>query len=149
MALEIDPKIDVSEAPAITLAGRQFFVPRLMLRQMIRVGPLVPAALKFLKRVRPAALKLGSEDEAIKAGGEAFTDDERLSLIDAATLTEGEQETALRMIVAALTRAYPKAVVDDLLDLPIKAGEIIVALPTIFAQIGDRQTAQDAAPGEG
>ena len=147
MPLVLDSKIDIADAATITLAGREFFVPLLVFRQVVKIGPHMPAILKTLNRVMPAALRLGGEKEAIAAGGEPISQAERYELMEGATLTDAELDVAIKTIVAALTRAYPKATADDILDLPIRPGEILVALPKIIRQVHGMEV-EDEAPGK-
>ena len=145
---ERDPRVSVVDARPITLAGEDYLIPRLMLRQTIVIGPLMPAALRFINR-RADAFKAveksaGKKNKPVDVA--TLSEHDRQSLIDAVTLTEEETGIALRIVCAGLQRLYPSVTLDALYDLPINPGELVIALPTIFAQAGTAKKAEDAPP---
>lgn len=148
MAINLDPKISLADAKTITLAGEEYWIPRLMLRQTIIIAPMMSAALPMLnRRARAFASLSGRIDPALKI--EDIGDDDRQALVEAMAFSQDDAEIALKIVHAALTRAYPSVRIDDLYDMPIKAGELIVAIPTIFAQSDTAKEAKgEPTPGE-
>ena len=142
MSFDRDPRVSVVDARTITLAGEEFLIPRLMLRQTIVIGPLMPAALRFINR-RAEAFQALAKPEA--DGAEPSHRDQE-ALIAAVTLSEEEIGVALKIVCAALGRLYPSVTLDALYDLPINPGELLMALPAIFAQSGTAKKAEDSAP---
>ncbi|HXY57618.1 MAG TPA: hypothetical protein VEH76_03465 [Methylocystis sp.] len=117
-----DPKIDCAGAPVVTLAGREWFVPVLAMRQA-RV--VVPGLLRLMPVL--AAMQTG----------------------DAAALAQLSQEnfeTIVDVVHAALTRAYPALSREAFLDLPASTPELIAALAVVTRQTGFFKPAD--APGE-
>ena len=148
MSFDRDPRVSLVDARTITLAGEEYLIPRLMLRQTIVIGPLMPAALRFINR-RADAFKAveksaGKKNKPVDVA--ALNEHDRENLIDAVTLSEEETEIALRIVCAGLGRLYPSVTLDALYDLPINPGELVMALPAIFAQAGTAKKAEDAAP---
>ena len=117
MSFDLDKSVDCVGAPIITLAGREFFVPPLALRQSRVAVPL-------LIRLMPA---LSAVDERADALG------------------EGEWDSLIRLVHAAITRAYPGAKLDDVLDLPATLAELASAVGVITRQTGMFKTAADDA----
>lgn len=145
---ERDPRVSVVDARTITLAGEDYLIPRLMLRQTIVIGPLMPAALRFINR-RADAFKAvekaaGKKNKPVDVA--ELSDHDRQRLIDAMTMTEDETEIALKIVRAGLSRLYPSATLDALYDLPINPAELVIALPAIFAQAGTAKKAEESAP---
>ncbi len=109
--------------PIITLAGREWFVPVLAMRQNRIV---VPALMRLLP-------VLG----AIESSPTALSADALESLITIAH--------------AALTRAYPSLTMEDFLDLTISPLELIAAINIIGRQAGalkEKAAAPDEQKGE-
>ena len=145
MSLELDPRIDIADAPTIRLAGASYFVPQLVLRQMVKIGPLLPEVIRLTNRRATALSGLPLDDR-----GNLLLDDEgRLALVEKLTLSEASMDIALRVIVAGLTRAYPAARLDDLYDLPIADSEIVAALTIVVAQTRSVARAGDALSAGG
>jgi hypothetical protein len=113
-----DPKVDCAGAPVITLAGREWFVPVLAMRQTRSV---VPA----LMRLMPALQRLQSGD--------------------ASQLSEADYEAIIEAVHGALTRAYPTLTRDAFLDLPASTPELIAALGLVTQQTGFFQRGGDDA----
>ena len=102
-----DPKIDCAGAPVVVLAGREWFVPVLAMRQ-VRV--VVPG----LMRLMPVLQDLQS--------GEASA---------MARLSEDNFDNIVAVVHAALTRAYPELTHEAFLDLPISTPELVAALGVV------------------
>jgi hypothetical protein len=117
-----DPKIDCAAAPVVTLAGREWFIPPLAMRQSRSVVPT-------LMRILPV-LEFGESPkiDAMRAFGEAQLDD------------------LVNVVHGALTRAYPQLSRDEFLDLPIRLEELFAAIPVVAQQCGFFKAAD--APGE-
>ena len=149
MPFEHDPRVRLDDARKITLGGEEYWIPRLMLRQTIVIGPLMPPALKFINRradaARPFVEKNHKRGKPVAVDTSALSEAEREELINALALSEDETNIALKIVHAALGRAYPSVTMDDLYDRPINPGELIQALPTIFTQAG---TAEKAKGGD-
>lgn len=123
-----DPKVDCARAAVITLAGREFFVPFLALRQARIV---VPGLLKLMPRFNAIQARV--------ADGEA---------LGVALLERDDVELMIDVVHAGLTRAYPELSRDDVLDLDAGFSELIAALAVIAKQTGLFAAAESAAPGE-
>ncbi len=122
-----DPAIGCAGAPVVTLAGREWFVPILAMRQARVVVP-------GLMRLMPVLQSLQGGDAAAMA------------LLDEATY-----DAILNVVHAALTRAYPALTREAFLDLPASTPELIAALAVVTRQTGFFKPAEDAAgeaPGE-
>jgi len=123
-----DPKVDCAKAAVVTLAGREFFVPLLALRQ-VRV--VAPGLLKLMPRLNAIQARI--------ADGEA---------LGVALLERDDVELMIEVVHAGLTRAYPDLSRDDVLDLEAGFSELIAALAAIARQTGLFTTAESGAPGE-
>ena len=119
-----DPSLDYAACPVVTLAGREWFVPALAMRQA-RV--VVPA----LMRVMPLLGRMQGGDGAAMAG-----------------LSEDHFDNIIAIVHAALTRAYPDLTREEFLDLPASMTELIAALGVVTRQTGLFKPAEDAAVGE-
>jgi hypothetical protein len=107
-----DPKIDCDDAAIVVLAGREWFIPVLAMRQSRIVVP-------GLMRLMPLLGELQS------AGSSAM-----------AKLGEEEFDIILAVVHAALTRAYPQLTREAFLDLAISTPELIGALGIVTRQTG-------------
>jgi hypothetical protein len=92
--------------PVVTLAGREWFVPTLALRQSRTVLPA-------LMRVLPVLAELPSNE---------------------ALLSEDSFESIIDVVHVGLTRAYPTLTREDFLDLPISTVELIGAVAPVMRQ---------------
>lgn len=119
-SLQPDQSLIAPGCPVVTLAGREWFVPTLAMRQS-RV--IVPA----LMRVMPALDEIQSNPHA---------------------LSEEHFESIIAAIHAALTRAYPTLTLDDFLDLPVSTAELIAAITVVTRQTGAFKPAAAVAPEE-
>jgi len=127
---QIDPKIDCAKAPVITLAGVEYFIPALSLRQS-RV--VVPGLLKMLPRLNAIQARLAAGD-----------------VLAAIAIDESDVELMIDIIHAGLSRAYPSASRDDLLDTCASFPEMAAALAIIAKQTGlFSQNAQNAGEPKG
>ena len=116
-----DPKINCAGAPVVALAGREWFVPTLAMRQS-RI------AVPGLMRLMPVLQSLQSGDAAAMA-----------------RLDEETYDTILNVVHAALTRAYPTLTREAFLDLPASTPELIAALAVVTRQTGFFKSAEDPA----
>lgn len=104
-----DPKIDCAGAAVVTLAGQEWFVPVLAMRQA--------------RIVVPALMRLMPTLERLQGGG-------------AAHLSEADYDAMLDVVHAALTRAYPTLTREAFLDFPASTPELIAALAIVTKQTG-------------
>ncbi len=107
-----DPTIDYAGAPVIKLAGREWFVPVLAMRQARIVVP-------GLMRLMPTLQAMQSGDVGAMA-----------------RLSQDNFDAILDVVYAALTRAYPKLARDEFLDLPATTVELVAALSVVTRQTG-------------
>ena len=120
-----DPNINCSGAPVVTLAGREWFVPVLAMRQA-RV--VVPA----LMRLMPVLQEMQSGQPAAMA-----------------RLSEENYDAIIAVVHAALTRAYPELSRAMFLDLPASTPELVAALGVVTRQTGFFRPADAAGEGLG
>ncbi len=102
------PALDYKDAAIIKLAGIELFVPLLAIRQTRVIIPALGRLLTALDRIRE----------------------------DATALTEDDIDMLMKVIHAALTRAYPNLTLDSLLDQKISLYEMTQAIPVIAQQTG-------------
>jgi hypothetical protein len=107
-----DPKVDCAGAPIIALAGCEWFVPVLAMRQARVVVP-------GLMRLMPVLQALQSGEAAAMA-----------------QLSEANFDAIVDVVHAALTRAYPAFSREEFLDLPASTPQLIAALTVITRQTG-------------
>jgi hypothetical protein len=107
-----DPNINCAGAPVVTLAGREWFVPVLAMRQA-RV--VVPA----LMRLMPVLQEMQSGQPQAMA-----------------RLSEENYDAIIAVVHAALTRAYPELSREMFLDLPASTPELVAALGVVTRQTG-------------
>jgi hypothetical protein len=119
--MQPDPKIDCANAAIVTLAGREWFVPLLAMRQARIVVPALMALLPSLEAIRRNQL---------------------------AALSQENFDLMLRAVHGSLTRAYPDLRFDDFLDLMITSEELVVAVQTVFVQAGLFKKEAAAEQGE-
>jgi hypothetical protein len=112
-----DKRLIEPGCPIVTLAGREWSVPMLALRQSRVVLP-------ELIRVIPDLAEFQSNQAA---------------------WSEDNLESIIAIVHGALTRAYPDMTRDEFLDLPISAWELISALPPIIRQTRYFNTAEKAS----
>jgi hypothetical protein len=112
--MHLDPKIDVAKAAIITLAGKEYFVPMLALRQLRTV---VPGLAKLLPVLNEARGRLSAGDWA-------------------GALNTEDVDIVVDIICTALTRAYLDVTVDDILDLDASFGELFAAIAVVAKQTG-------------
>ncbi|QGM45834.1 hypothetical protein [Methylocystis heyeri] len=116
-----DPKINCDGAAIVVLAGREWFIPVLAMRQSRIV---VPGLMRLMPLL--AELQSGRSSAMAKLGEEEF-------------------DVILDIVHAALTRAYPHLTRDAFLDFAISTPELIGALGIVTRQTGFFKTAE---PGE-
>lgn len=139
---KVDPKIDISEATAVTLGGREWFVAPLMLRQLRKIWPYFPTALKALGRMETVFTQwqIGREPDDVRP--KEIADGDLLGLLD---LSEAESEAIVRVIHGGLSRVYRGLTLDDLEDMPIP---VISLLPALRAVVMQSQATETKTPGE-
>lgn len=124
-ALSPDPQIDCVDAAVVTLAGREWFVPLLAMRQARIVVPALMRLMPVLQNLQSGAA------------------------MGAAQLSQADYDAILDVVHAALTRAYPRLTREEFLDLPASTPELIAALAVVTRQTGFFKPAEaDAAAGE-
>jgi len=119
-----DQSLIAPGCPVVMLAGREWFVPELAMRQS-RV--VVPA----LMRVMPMLQEMQGGAPSAMAG-----------------LSEEHFENIIAIVHCALTRAYPTLTREEFLDLPASTAELIAALGVVTRQTGFFKRAEEATPGE-
>ncbi len=120
-----DPNIDCAGAPVVVLAGREWFVPVLAMRQARIVVP-------GLMRLMPALQELQSGEVSAMA-----------------RLSEDNFNSIVAVVHAALTRAYPALTHEAFLDLPISTPELVAALGVVTRQTGFFKPASASEQTEG
>jgi hypothetical protein len=110
--LSPDPQVDCANAAVVTLAGREWFVPALAMRQARIVVPALMRLMPVLQNLQSGATE------------------------GAAQLSENDYDAILDVVHAALTRAYPRLTRDEFLDLPASTPELIAALAVVTRQTG-------------
>ena len=127
MDLAVNAAVDLADTEPLDLGGVAFRVAPLVLRQIVRIGPLVPDVLAVLNR-RAAAFASVRVDEA---GAVAMTPSEMTGTMRAVALTEAESMLFVDFVHVGLTRVYPRLTRDDLLELPIRPDALIAAADVI------------------
>lgn len=110
----------------IVLAGREYAIPQLAIRQNRHVEVLAARHRDYYVR-------------AYKANGE-------LMLLD---LTEGEATDFSEIVYWALTRALPTLTKEQFEAMPITMTEVMTALPACLVQSGLFKVAAEPAPQTG
>jgi hypothetical protein len=123
-----DPKIDCARAQIVELAGQEFFVAPLALRQA-RIA--VPGLLKLMPRLNAIQARIGAGDA-----------------LGAALLDRDDVELMIDVVHSGLSRAYPAFSREDLLDLEAGFAELIAALAVIARQTGLFSAVENIPPGE-
>jgi hypothetical protein len=121
-ALSPDPQIDCANAAVVTLAGREWFVPVLAMRQARIVVPALMRLMPVLQNLQNGAT------------------------MGVAQLSQADYDAILDVVHAALTRAYPRLTRDEFLDLPASTPELIAALAVVTRQTGFFKPAEAEAP---
>lgn len=137
MPLEIKAGAETAGLPTIKLAGKDYYVDKLRLRERIEIA-------QRAEKVKETYEKFPSK-EAIQAGASVkLTEDDYLNLVD--------------VIRLGLVRLYPTVTREELLDEPIEFDELFEAYPVIIAQGISRRASssgeataanQTASSGEG
>jgi hypothetical protein len=131
-----DPNIDVSEGKTIVLAGEEFLIPTLVLRQTIPIHAMIPKCIGIVNR----------RAQAFTAAAKKELDD--VGLLQELVMTPDEVEAAVRVIAAGMRRAYPAVTEDAIYDMPIEMGELVAAMTTVIQQTHAVRT-EAPKPGEG
>lgn len=127
----LNPKINTAGASVIILAGAEYFIPLLALRQARIV---VPGLLKLMPRLN--AIQSLVVENPLAAGS---------------AIEQADVDQMVDVVHAALTRAYPDATRDEILDMETTFPELVASLSVIarqtglFTPVGD---AQGEAKGE-
>jgi len=114
-----DPQIDCANAAVVTLAGREWFVPVLAMRQARIVVPALMRLMPVLQNLQNGTAE------------------------GVAQLAEVDYDAILDVVHAALTRAYPRLTRDEFLDLPASTPELIAALAVVTRQTGFFKPAEE------
>lgn len=125
--MNLKPGIDCAEAAVISLAGKEWFIPLLAVRQNRLI---IPRLIKVLPLIEAA------KDPATNAFIDVFS--------------ESTMDLMNAIVHAALTRAYDISF-DEFLDLPINPHDLMKAIPSIVKQtrfFSEGEGVQQAAPGE-
>lgn len=141
MALKLKDGADTVGLPAITLAGEQYFVPRLQLRHRIKVQLLLPR-LRAISKLAIDAFGIAEGDskedrerkikQAVASGASfELAEDDYLALVDAAS--------------QGLLALYPGATREALLSEPIDFEELYAAWPVVVNQAASRRHAAGEA----
>lgn len=118
------------DTPVITLAGREWFVPVLVWKQLrVVTGPLQ----SVLPKIQEAGVRYQSGDPQ--------------GVLE--LMTDGALDTLFEIALSALTRAYPAITEEALEELTILPQELVAAMPVIGQQSGifKRSNGNDQ-PGE-
>ncbi len=108
----------------ITLAGVEYVIPPLAIKQNRHVEVLAARHLDYFNRARST----------------------RINLLD---LTDQEAEDFQRVVYHAITRGRPDLTWEAFEELPISMREIMLALPVCINQSGLFKPATEAAPPPG
>ncbi len=117
--------------PTITLAGREWPIPLLAMRQN-RV--VVPALMKVMPTVARLALATESNDFAM--------------MLSSLSLTTEEFDLIADAVHAAITRGTPGFARAEFDELPISVAELFGALPVVMSQTGMMKAAEGPNMGE-
>lgn len=120
--LSPDPQVDCATAAVVTLAGREWFVPVLAMRQARIVVPALMRLMPVLQNLQNGAT------------------------MGVAQLSQADYDAILDVVHAALTRAYPRLTRDEFLDLPASTPELIAALAVVTRQTGFFKPVEAEAP---
>lgn len=131
MDLTPDPKIDVSEAITVTLGGRDWLVPPLMLREMCKIWSPLPIALKALNRLDSVFTQWRGTVQPDGSIVKGIADEDLLERLD---LSEVEMNAIIRVIHGGLSRVYRKLTLNDIEEMPITVMALIPALRVIVDQ---------------
>jgi len=124
--MNLDPKINCLGASVIRLGGVEYIVPAMALRQTRVAVPNLMTLMPALNRI-----------QAGFARGEM------------PSITTEHFDLIVATVHAALTRAYPDATIDEVLDLGASFSELVAALAIVARQTGlFAQTSSENAPGE-
>ena len=134
MSLTLLEGIDLSEAKSIRLAGNEYFIPPLVFRQTVKIGPVTPRIVGAINR-RAEAYEKARKHKNV----------DNMALAEAGTLSEEEMEIAIKVICTGLSRAYPFVKLDDLYEMSITAEEVVFALMVVINQA---RLVRPVQPGE-
>ena len=123
MSLALKEGADTSGLPTIMLAGKPYYVGRLLLREIIAVSVLMPKVNATLQNFPKTV------DEA--KGSPIFFD-------------EADFDPLIDLARAGLRRLYPAVTRDDLLAMEIEIVELVAAVRVVVDQAGGPKKAADA-----
>lgn len=109
--------------PRIKLAGKEYEIPEMAIRQN--------------RRIEVLALK--NRDYFIRGRG----------LAGLAEITEDQAEDFTRIVYHALTRTLPALTYEEFETWPLSLMDIVIVLPTCLAQTGLFKPAAETAPATG
>jgi hypothetical protein len=116
----------MTEHPKIKLAGVEYVIPPLAIKQNRHVEVLAARHLNYFAAVRRSG--------------------DRVRLLD---IPEEQAEDFQRIVYFAITRARPALTLEAFEELPVSMLEIMAALPVCLAQSGLFKPATEAAPPTG
>lgn len=139
MSLELNPRADLAGAKFITLAGKQYPVPPLSLRQIIGLGRQLPKVSELTKRSVTVGAGIVGEDKLSPENAAELS-----------TIALDLTEVWIEVVRIGLSVAHPAVNTDDILSLRTSpkelsdAGEIIVGLGGAKAVPAGEPTAASA-----
>ncbi len=99
--LTLDPKIDLSHAKTVRLAGEDYFLAPPVLRQTVKIGALVPSFMQIFSR---RGLPRRPDAENLRPDGDGD------GSIEMAALSEDEMAIAVKMVAAGLSSRLSRRV---------------------------------------
>jgi hypothetical protein len=123
MSLELKEGAETTGLPTITLAGKPYYIARLVLREIIAVSVLMP-------KVSATLQKFPKTKEEIATATLTFED--------------GDFEPMIDLVRCGLRRLYPAVTREILLEMEIEIIELVTAVHVIVEQSGGKRTDADA-----
>lgn len=133
-------------ASSFTLGGKTFHViAPLSLRQVVRIGPLLPDVLATLNRRAAVAAAVPRGED----GAPHMTDEEGLRFLADYALTEAETEKVLTVVLNGVSRKdHPGLTIEDLWSLPARADDLILAVNVVMTASHLTRLASENVLGE-
>lgn len=124
-------EVSLEGAPKITLAGKEWAIPALAIKQARIV---VPALLSIMPTISKIIGSIGADPASMfQAIGE---------------MSEADYDAMLRAVFHSLKRGYPTLTLAEFDEMEINTREIFEALPTIIQQTGFLEKKDKQTPGE-
>lgn len=128
---------EIANAPKIKLAGREFSVPKLGIRQNRQVVGALQYIIPVLNRAEVMAA-------AAKDAPDARIDVEGLAAV--LTMSPDTFDRVADAVYYAVTRALPDFSREEFESMPIGVDELVAALPTVMVQSFALKKKKEAAP---